>query len=82
MFRDDFLRRLDTRREPSCESSALQRHINDIIRGMGTEDTAGGDGGKEMLDALRTAFRYVHPETRFQSVDEYLEFRRKNVGAT
>ena len=82
MFRDDFLRRLDSRREPSYESSPLQRHINDVIRGIEAEDTAGGDGGKEMLEALHAAFRYVHPETRFQSVDEYLEFRRKNVGAT
>ena len=54
----------------------------DIIHGIESEDAAGGNGGKEMLDALRDGFRCVHPDKRgFQSIDEYLQFRRLNVGA-
>ena len=54
----------------------------DIIDGTDSEDAAGGDGGKEMLDALRDGFRCVHPDKKaFQSIDDYLQFRRLNVGA-
>ena len=55
--------------------------MEDILRSIELEDEAGGDGGKEMLDALRDAFRCVHPEKNFHSVDDYLRFRRLNVGA-
>ena len=55
--------------------------MDDILCGIDSEDKAGGDGGKEMLDALRNAFRNVRPERSFRSVDNYLQFRRLNVGA-
>ena len=55
--------------------------MDDILQGIDSEDAVGGDGGKEMLDALRDAFRCVHPERDFRNVDEYLQFRRLNVGA-
>ena len=55
--------------------------MDDIVEGIKSEDAAGGDGGKEMLDALRGAFRYVHPKEEFHSIHEYLHFRRFNVGA-
>ena len=55
--------------------------MEDILQKIELEDKAGGDGGKEMLDALHDAFRCVHPEKNFQGVDDYLRFRRLNVGA-
>ena len=55
--------------------------MDGIVDGIETEDSAGGDGGKEMLEALRQGFRCVRPDRGFQSVDEYLQFRRQNVGA-
>ena len=55
--------------------------MSDIVHGIELEDTIGGDGGKEMLDALRDAFRYVHPDEGFQTMNDYLHFRRFNVGA-
>lgn len=55
--------------------------MDDIVRGIECEDAAGGDGGKEMLDALRDAFRYVHPDKGFQTIKDYLHFRHFNVGA-
>ncbi|KAL8665315.1 MAG: hypothetical protein Q9202_002366 [Teloschistes flavicans] len=61
-------------------STPLQSHLDDIVRGIEFEDSAGGTGGKEMLDELRNAFRCVHPN-EFKNVEDYLEFRRYNVGA-
>ena len=55
--------------------------MDHILCGIDSEDKAGGDGGREMLNALRNAFRNVHPERSFRSVDDYLQFRRLNVGA-
>ena len=55
--------------------------MDDILHGIESEDAVRGDGGKEMLDALRDAFRCVHPERDFRNIDEYLQFRRLNVGA-
>ena len=55
--------------------------MDGIVDGIKAEDAAGGDGGKDVLEALRQAFRCVHPDTGFQNVDDYLQFRRKNVGA-
>ncbi|KAJ6197248.1 isoprenoid synthase domain-containing protein [Bipolaris maydis] len=51
------------------------------VAGIYEEDAAGGNGGHEMLEALRGAFRCVHPEGNFPTVDSYLAFRRLNVGA-
>jgi hypothetical protein len=34
-----------------------------------------------MIEALRDAFRCVHHDGDFGSVEEYLQFRRLNVGA-
>ena len=46
------------------------------------EDAKGGNGGREMLQALRNAFQCVHPdEGGFKNVNDYLRFRRSNVGA-
>ena len=67
---------------PDSSTSAFQRHIDDIIHGIKSEDATCGDGGQEMLNALRGAFRCVHPDKGgFQSIKDYLRFRRLNVGA-
>jgi hypothetical protein len=55
--------------------------LNEVVKSIHEEDAAGGNGGHEMLDALRGAFRCVHPEGNFSTVNEYLKFRRLNVGA-
>ena len=55
--------------------------MDDIVRGIKAEDAVGGDGGQEMLNALRGAFRFVHPDNGFLSINDYLHFRRFNVGA-
>ncbi|KAG8528869.1 uncharacterized protein KY384_006558 [Bacidia gigantensis] len=82
IFRNDFIRRLQGRRDPDAKVSAFQNHVDSIVQGIEAEDAAGGDGGREMIDALRGAFKCVHPpEQGFRSVAEYLTFRRQNVGA-
>ena len=55
--------------------------MNEILDGIDLEDLAGGDGGREMLDALRGAFRCVHPHKEFYNIHDYFHFRRLNVGA-
>ena len=55
--------------------------MDEIVDGIESEDATGGQGGKEMMISLRRAFRYVHPDNGFQNVDDYLHFRRFNVGA-
>ena len=82
IFRNDFLSRLESYHAEDPCSSPLQRHIDCMIRGIEGEDAAGGDGGKEMVQALRGAFRAVRPdESGFRDVSDYLDFRRQNVGA-
>ena len=55
--------------------------MNEILDGINSEDLAGGDGGREILGALRSAFRCVHPHKEFQNINDYFNFRRLNVGA-
>lgn len=80
-FRDDFICRLEGKR--GSMTSDLQRHIDDVVHSIhlrGAED--GANGGEEMVQALREAFCCVRPEEGgFKSVQEYLRFRRFNVGA-
>ncbi|TVY81921.1 hypothetical protein LSUE1_G003745 [Lachnellula suecica] len=83
-FRTDFLRRF---REPSSVESdvstmsELQHHLDFTVRIIGEEDSISGNGGKEMLEALMAAFHCVHPDGDFHSLEDYLKFRRLNVGA-
>ena len=81
MFRNDFLRRLEGHHTPNFKPSVFQSYMDGIVEDIEAEDSAGGDGGKEMLEALRQGFRCVRPDKGFQSVNEYLQFRRQNVGA-
>lgn len=56
--------------------------MHEIVNGVESEDAASGDGGRDLIETLRDAFRCVHPHLKgFQNVDEYLHFRRFNVGA-
>ena len=81
MFRNDFLCRLEGYHTPNTKTSAFQSYVDGIVDSIEAEDSVGGDGGKEMLETLRQGFRCVHPDGGFPSVDEYFQFRRKNVGA-
>ncbi|KAL8787403.1 MAG: hypothetical protein Q9195_007778 [Heterodermia aff. obscurata] len=82
IFRDDFIRRLEGRQDSNATLSSLQSHIKSIVESIKLEDTRGGNGGREMLQALRNAFQCVHTdEGGFKSVNDYLHFRRSNVGA-
>ncbi|KAG4429207.1 hypothetical protein IFR05_015310 [Cadophora sp. M221] len=66
----------------STTTTDLQRHLEDTMRGIAEEDGVSGNGGIEMVDALHGAFRCVHPpEKGFNSLEDYLSFRRLNVGA-
>ncbi|KAL8823960.1 MAG: hypothetical protein Q9191_005406 [Dirinaria sp. TL-2023a] len=80
-FRDNLLPCLDGNLSPDPQPNSFQSHMNEILQCIELEDLAGGDGGKEMLHGLRDAFHHVRPARVFQSVDEYLHFRRINVGA-
>jgi len=75
------LRRLNGPNSSDSTSSELQRHIDSIVEGTQEEDAIAGNGGKEMFNALRGAFLCVHVNKNFQTVNDYLEFRRLNVGA-
>ncbi|KAF2128088.1 hypothetical protein P153DRAFT_367982 [Dothidotthia symphoricarpi CBS 119687] len=83
-LRNDFFGRFDG---PKAEitrksTSPLQQHLDDVVSSIYDEDAAGGNGGHGILQALRSAFRFVHPEGNFFSVQQYLEFRQLNVGAS
>ncbi|KAF7513032.1 hypothetical protein GJ744_011298 [Endocarpon pusillum] len=79
--RDDFMCRLkgDDTSEPT--GSELQRHIDSILRSIEEEDEIEGNGGRDMIAALRRAFKCVHPQGDFETVNSYLDFRNENVGA-
>ncbi|KAF7882676.1 uncharacterized protein EAF02_006039 [Botrytis sinoallii] len=62
-------------------TSDFQRHLKFTVSAIADEDEISGNGGKEMIEALLGAFRYVHPKGDFHSLEEYLNFRRSNVGA-
>ena len=82
MFRDDFIQRLEGHQDSSFTPSSLQSHINNIVKSINLEDATGGNGGREMLQALHNAFQCVHPdEGGFKNINDYLRFRRSNVGA-
>ena len=81
MFRNDFLRRLEGHYTRNSKLSAFQSYMDGIVNSIEAEDSAGGNGGKEMVEAMRQAFCCVHPDRRFLNGDEYLQFRRENVGA-
>ncbi|KAL8630098.1 hypothetical protein Q9189_004171 [Teloschistes chrysophthalmus] len=76
----DFLRRLEGPSRSDPPSTPLQRYLDDVVRGIESEDKAGGNGGKEMLDELRNAFHSVDPG-KIHNVEGYLEFRRYDVGS-
>ncbi|KAF7932531.1 uncharacterized protein EAE98_003830 [Botrytis deweyae] len=61
--------------------SDFQRHLKFTVSAIADEDEISGNGGKEMIEALLGAFRCVHPKGNFHSLEEYLSFRRSNVGA-
>ena len=82
IFRNDFLHRLQGKTESKASDSAFQQYMDSVIQRIRKIDAAGGNGGMEMVDSLRGAFTHVHPNINdLQSVPEYLEFRRQNVGA-
>ncbi|TEY39953.1 hypothetical protein BOTCAL_0446g00010 [Botryotinia calthae] len=62
-------------------TSDFQRHLKSTVSAIADEDEISGNGGKEMIEAVLGGFRCVHPNGEFQSLEEYLNFRRLNVGA-
>lgn len=69
-------------RPSGSATTDLQRHLEETMKAIAEEDDVSGNGGAEMVAALHGAFRCVHPpETGFNSLEEYLSFRRLNVGA-
>ncbi|KAL9588935.1 MAG: hypothetical protein Q9203_002268 [Teloschistes exilis] len=80
LFQQDFLRRLEGPSRSDPPSTPLQRYLDDVVRGIESEDEAGGNGGKDMLNELRNAFRSIDPG-KIHNVDGYLEFRRYDAGS-
>ncbi|KID81896.1 BcSTC4, sesquiterpene cyclase [Metarhizium guizhouense ARSEF 977] len=80
--RKDFFSHFDDPETSKTEPiSDFHRHTQATMKAIKDEDEAGGNGGKEMVSALRDAFRCVHPNGDFKTLEEYLQFRRLNVGA-
>ncbi|KAL9122027.1 MAG: hypothetical protein Q9187_001419 [Circinaria calcarea] len=71
----------DSREPPSSTASDLKRYMDGVVRAVEEEDRISGNGGTEMLNTLRAAFRCVHPEKDFQSISHYQSFRNLNIGA-
>nr|ULA45395.1 (+)-alpha-trans-bergamotene synthase NsBERS [Nectria sp. HLS206] len=81
-FRNDFLNHFQDPGVLSTEpTSDFHRHTRETMTAIWEEDGISGNGGREMIEALRDAFRCVHPNGDFTSVEDYLQFRRLNVGA-
>lgn len=77
----DFLFHLDSREPLDSTASDLKRYMHGVVRRVEEEDRIAGNGGIEMLNALRAGFRCVHPEKDFPSISHYQDFRHLNVGA-
>ena len=80
-FVNDFVQRLNNESLQSPDDSALQQHIDSVLRGFQAADQVKGNAGEEVIDSMRRAFRRVRPSGEFMSVREYLDFRHENVGA-
>ncbi|KAM0129343.1 hypothetical protein ACHAP3_007848 [Botrytis cinerea] len=79
-FLDYFKKENDVMASDSTTSD-FQRHLKSTMSAIADEDKISGNGGKEMIEAMIGGFRCVHPNGEFQSLEEYLSFRRLNVGA-
>ncbi|KAF5869607.1 putative sesquiterpene cyclase protein [Botrytis fragariae] len=60
--------------------SDFHRHLEFTVRAVADEDEISGNGGKDTIAALLGTFPCVHPKGGFHSLEEYLSFRRLNVG--
>ncbi|KID93366.1 BcSTC4, sesquiterpene cyclase, partial [Metarhizium majus ARSEF 297] len=81
-LRKDFFSHFDDPETSKTEPvSDFHRHTQATMKAIKDEDEAGGNGRREMVSALRDAFRCVHPSGDFKTLEEYLQFRRLNVGA-
>lgn len=51
------------------------------MQGFRKADSTIGNAGQEVIEAMRQSFQRMRPEKDFQTLGQYLEFRRDNVGA-
>lgn len=51
------------------------------MQGFRKGDSTAGNGGREVIEAMGQSFQRMRPEKDFQTLGQYLEFRRDNVGA-
>ena len=51
------------------------------MQGFRKADFTVGNAGQEVIEAMSQSFQRMRPEKTFQTLGQYLEFRRHNVGA-
>ena len=80
-FVEDFVQRLSNDALKTASDSELQKHIDTVMQGFRKADSAVGNGGREVIEAMSNSFRRMRPEMKFHTLEQYLEFRHDNVGA-
>lgn len=78
---EDFVQRLSHDALNTSADTPLQKHIDSVVCGFRDADSNGSNAGHEVIEVIRQSFRRMRPETKFQTLREYLDFRHDNVGA-
>lgn len=78
-MRDGFLDRLQGRACQAPESD-LQALITSTVDGFHEKDAQAGDGGQEVIDRLVDFCRHVPPAQQFDTLGDYLTYRRIDAG--
>ena len=75
------MQRLGNDGSETSGDNVLQKHIDSVMQGFRKADYTAGDAGQEVIEAMRRSFQRMRPEKDFQTLGQYLEFRRDNGGA-
>lgn len=79
-FRDDFADRVDNHASREFSATEVQRYTDRVMQGFRDADSTAGNAGMEILSILRDFFQRIHPERTFENLQQYLDFRRPNIG--
>lgn len=78
LLRQDFMDRLRGAHQSHNSSFSAQSHLQNLLDGIVSGLRA--NGGAEVLDRLVDFCKHAPPQYHFQSMREYLDYRRVDVG--
>ena len=80
-FIDDVVQRLKKDVSEISADSELQKHISCVMQGFLKADSIAGNGGREVIETFGQVWNNLRPAKEHQTLDEYLEFRHRNIAA-